>query len=65
MKEFENPIIDFNMQPTCYTEVTKVIMKMKSSASPCLLDQISATAFKKCPVLHSSLTNSLVCKDIF
>ena len=30
MKELLNPTADFNMQPSTYAEVTKVIMKMKS-----------------------------------
>ena len=59
VKEFENPTTDFNMQPPTHVEVTKVIMKMKSSAPPCLLDQISVITFKKCPVLRSRLTNIL------
>ena len=59
MKEFENPATDFKMQPPTYAEVTNVIMKMKSSASPCPLDQISVIVFKKCLVLCSRLTNIL------
>ena len=47
------------MQPPTYTEIRKVIMKMKSSASPCPLDQISVVAFNKCPILRSHLTNIL------
>ena len=47
MKGFENPTTDFNMQLPTYAEVTKVIMKMKSSASLYPLDQISVIAFKK------------------
>ena len=59
VKEFENPTTDFNMQPPTHAEVTKVIMKMKSSAPPSLLDQISVIAFRKCPVLRLRLTNIL------
>ena len=59
MKEFENPTTDFNMQAPTYAEITKVIMKMKLSASPCRLDQISVIAFKKCPALRLRLTNIL------
>ena len=59
MKEFENPKTDFNMQPPTYADVTKFIMKMKSSASPCLLDQVSVNTFKKCAILRSRLTNIL------
>ena len=59
MKEFEKSTIDFNMQSRSYAKVTKVSMKMKSSASPCPLDQISVIAFKKCPALRSRLANIL------
>ena len=59
MKEFENPTTDFNMQQHTYAEGTKVFLKMKSSASPCPLDQISVIAFKKCPVLRLRLRNIL------
>ena len=59
VKEFENPTTDFNMQPPTHAEVTKVIMKMKSSAPTCLLNQINVITFKKCPVLRSHLTNIL------
>ena len=59
MKELENPTTDFNMQLPTYVEAAKVIMKMKSSVSPCPLDQISVIAFKKSPVLRSLLANIL------
>jgi hypothetical protein len=38
-----------------YKEITKIITKMKSAASPCPLDQISIIAFKKCPYLRTQL----------
>ena len=53
MRKTENPTTDFNMQPPTYAEVTKAIMKMKSSASPCPLYQIIVIGFKKYPVLRS------------
>ena len=59
MKEFANLTTDFNIQPTAYAEGIKVLLKMKSSTSPCPLDQISVIAFKKCPVLRSRLINIL------
>ena len=59
MKEFENPTTDFNMQQPTYAEGAKIFLIMKSSASPCPLDQISVIAFKKCPVLRLRLTNIL------
>ena len=41
MKTLNDPFYDFNLDPPSYTELTKVIMKMKSGASLCPLDQIS------------------------
>ena len=38
-----------------YAEVTKIIMKMKSSTSRCSNDAINIIAFKKCPILRSHL----------
>ena len=55
MKTFKDPIINFNLEPTTYTKISKIISKMKSSALPCPLDQVRV-ASKKCPVLRSHLT---------
>ena len=56
MNTFKDPIINFNLEPPTYTEISKIISKMKSSASSCPLDQISVIASKKCPILRSHLT---------
>ena len=56
MNKFKDPIINFNLQPPTYTEISKIISKMKSSVSPCPLNQGSVIAFKKCPILCSHLT---------
>ena len=53
---FKDPAINFNLEPPTYAEITKIISKMKSSASPCPLDQVGVIAFKKCPILRSHLT---------
>jgi len=45
-----------NLDAPTYQQVTNVIRKMKSSGSPCPLDQISIICFKKCPYLRSYLT---------
>ena len=55
-KTSKDPTINFNLKPPTYAEITKIISKMKSSALPCPLDQISVVAFKKCPILCSHLT---------
>ena len=56
MRTFKDPTINFDLELPTYTEITKIISKMKSSASPCPLDQVSVIAFKKWPILRSHLT---------
>ena len=55
MKTLNKPTINFNLETPSYVEITKIIMKMKSSASPCPNDVISIITFKKCPILRSHL----------
>ena len=52
MKTLNEPSHNFNLDPPSYRELTKVIMKMKSGASPRPLDQISVIPLKKCPYLR-------------
>ena len=52
-----DPIIQFNLEPPTYQQVTNIIRKMKASGSPCPLDQISIICFKRCPFLRSYLTD--------
>ena len=54
---FAPPQVPFNLDPPSYQQVTIVIRNMKSSGSPCLLDQISIIAFKRCPYLRTYLTD--------
>ena len=54
---FSSPKVPFNLDPPTYQQVTIVIHKMKSSASPCPLDQLSIICYKRCPYLISYLTN--------
>ena len=49
--------VPFNLDPPIYQQVTNIIRKMKSSASPCPLDQLSIICFKRCPYLRSYVTN--------
>ena len=51
-----NPEIPFNLDPPTYQQVTSVIRRMKSSGSPCPLDQLSIICFKRCPFLRTHLT---------
>ena len=55
MKKLNEPTIKFNLETPSYVQITKILMKIKSSASPCPDDVISIITFKKCPVLRSHL----------
>ena len=46
MPEYERPTVRFNDSPLTYQEITKIIKKVKTSGSPCPLDQISVIALK-------------------
>ena len=50
------PHVQFDLQPPSYRQITSVIRKMKSSGSPCPLDQISIICFKRCPSLRSYIS---------
>ena len=51
-----DPEVQFNLDPPTYQQITNVIRKMKSSGSPCPLDQLSIISFKHCPYLRTYLT---------
>ena len=51
------PSIPFNFEPPCYEKVTNVIRRMKTSGSPCPLDQILIICFKRYPYLRTVITN--------
>ena len=53
---FGNPVHAFDSEPPSYQKITSIIRRMKSSSSPCPLDQISIICFKRCPYLRSFLT---------
>ena len=55
MKTLSELSHNFNLDPPSYREVTNVIMRTKSRASPCALDQISVIPLKKCPYLGTFL----------
>ena len=60
---FKTPTYQYDITPPRYQEITKIIRHMKASRSPCPLDQISVTVFKRCPYLRSYL--QLVYKKIY
>ena len=55
LKPLDLPTNEFNLETTTYREITNVIRKMKSSASPCPLDQTSVIALKIFPYLGKQL----------
>ena len=55
LKPFPVASIDFDLECPTYREITKIIRKMKSSGSPCPIDQISIIPFKRCPILRTQL----------
>ena len=47
---------EFDLMPSTYQQVTNIIRKMKTSGSPCPLDQISVICFERYPYLRTYLT---------
>ena len=50
-----DPITEFDLELPTYRQITNIIRKMKTSGSPCPLDQISIISFKRCPYLRTYL----------
>ena len=46
----------FDLEAPSYQEISKIIWRMKSSKSPCPLDQISVIMLKRCPFLRTYLS---------
>ena len=66
MKRFKDPIINFNLEPPTYAEITKIISKMKSSVLPSPLDQVSVIALRKvCNSMFTSYKNHNLTEIIF
>ena len=55
--KLSDPVFKFNLDPPTYQQITNIIRKMKSSGSPCPLDQLSIICFKRCPYLRSHLAD--------
>ena len=53
MKQLPAPNVSFDNEPPTYKKIMKIIMKMKSSGSPCAQDQISMIVLKQCPILRT------------
>ena len=54
--KLSDPILNFDLQPPTFRQVTNIIRRMKASGSPCPLDQLSIICFKRCPFLRTYLT---------
>ena len=54
--KLSDPEVQLNLDPPTYQQITNVIRKMKSSGSPCPLDQLSILCFKRCPYLKTYLS---------
>ena len=48
MKQLSAPNVSFDNEPPRYKEIIKIIVKMKSSGSPCPLDQTSMIVLEGC-----------------
>ena len=55
MKRLHTPCQSFNVSTPSYSEITKIIKRMKSSSSACPFDQISVLTLKNCPILRTAL----------
>ena len=53
---FSPPVTPFDSNPPTYAEISQIIKRMKTSGSPCPLDQISIICYKRCLNLRSYLT---------
>ena len=50
------PSVPYNLTPPSYQQVTKVILRMKASGSPCPFDKVSIIPLKRCPYLRTYIT---------
>lgn len=50
----------FDNSPPTYQSVTRAIKRLRSSTSPCPLDQIPALVLKKCPIIRTVLHRLIV-----
>ena len=53
--KLSDPQVQFNLDPPTYQQITNIVRKMKSSGSPCPIDQLSIICFKRCPYLRTYL----------
>ncbi|ESN90811.1 hypothetical protein HELRODRAFT_182645 [Helobdella robusta] len=60
IKTLPNPSIACDTNPPTYNEISSIIRKCKSRASPCPLDQMSVIVLKKCPIFRTILYQLLV-----
>ena len=58
--KFDQPSIEFDLKKPTYQEVTRIIRRMKTSGSPCPLDQISIICLQRMPCLRTYIHRILV-----
>ena len=56
---FSPPVTTFDSNPPTYAEISQIIKPIKTSGSPCPLDQISTICYKRYPYLRSYLTATI------
>ena len=59
MKILDEPNSPFELLPSSYREIGKIIHKMKSSGSTCPFDDVRI-ALKRCPILRSAIHHIIV-----
>ena len=62
MPKLKEPNIPFNLSSPSYQEIIRIIKSMKSTGSPCPLDQILIICFKRCPCLRSFILD--ICTEV-
>ena len=55
MKKLDQPNYSFDITAPTYSEISRIIRKMKSGSSPRPFDQISILVLKNCPILRTAL----------
>ena len=60
--KLKEPNSPFNLSAPAYYKIRRIIKRIKSSGSPCPLDEISIIFFKRCPYLRSFILN--ICTEV-
>ena len=60
--KFNDSSVEFDLSPPTYNKICKLVKRMKTSGSPCPLDQIPIICFRKCSILRSF--DLEICKEV-